>query len=245
MKLIANQPFVNLDNFLDIEAFDALSTDINWAIAKNHNALEICFAQQTTSLAQVDNFYEIEKAKIENIAPNKKAEDLFIKLKGAPTLGYRFVLAYSPNFFKKHKKDDMIFNKFVDDFKFLFDWIDKQGIFSSYGRVMFFISEPNTEGTIHSDYPEWARENPDVKDMFVWITGPIMKQMFLCESLEGERAYSTSKALLFDNTNFHGSSNTNDCMAWALRIDGIFSEEFAKKAGIYEHFKTVISKNSV
>ena len=40
MKLINNNPFVNLEQYLDIDAFDKLEDKVSYMLAKNSNNFE-------------------------------------------------------------------------------------------------------------------------------------------------------------------------------------------------------------
>ena len=205
--------FVDLEPFLDIASID--STQLELALAKHAKYIEVCYAQEQTAL------------------PPYAETD---------TLGESLVLASISKFATKHLKSTVNRRKFAGDFQFIFDWIDAQECFEEYGRVMFFLSEPNTTGKIHRDYPSWAIHSPS--DMFLWISGSAEKQIFVYDENTKEQVSAKSRAVLFDNCNYHGATNNSNSVEWSLRVDGIFKKQWAEKVGIYNHFQSKIDKGS-
>jgi hypothetical protein len=210
---IGGKPFVNLEPYLDIKSID--NAQLELALKKHAKFIEVCYAQEQTALP-----------------PYNETDNL----------GKSLVLVAIDKFASKHLKSAVRRRKFADDFQFIFDWIDAQGCFEEYGRVMFFLSEPNTTGKIHRDYPEWAVHSPS--DMFLWISGSPEKQIFVYDTVTDEQVLANSRAVLFDNCNYHGANNASNSVVWSLRVDGIFKKEWAGKVGIYTHFQSKIDKGS-
>lgn len=177
--------------------------------------IEVCYAQEQTAL------------------PPYQETD---------TLGKSLPLLVIDKFANKHLKSTVSRRLLTDDFQFILDWVEAQDCFEEFGRVIFFFSEANSTGKIHRDYPEWAIHSPS--DMFIWISGPVVKKIFVCNKEVTEKVYSQSRAVTFDNCNFHGTENPNDSVAWSLRIDGIFKKEWAEKVGIYNHFQSKMKTGS-
>lgn len=208
---------INGKVMIDLEPYlniDAIDeTLLQTTLGVYSRKIEVCYAQELTVL------------------PPYKETD---------TLGNMLVLTTIDKYANKHLKSKVSRRQLTDDFQFIFDWIDAQDCFQEYGRVMFFFSEPNSAGKIHRDYPEHAIHSPS--DMFLWISGPVEKRIFVYDKDTGEKVYSPSRAVIFDNCNFHGTENLNDSTAWSLRVDGIFKKEWAEKVGIYDHFQSVIDQ---
>jgi len=205
--------FIDLEPFLDIASIN--NTQLELAFTKHAKYIELCYAQEQTALPP---YIETD------------------------TLGKSLVLVAIDKFASKHLKSTVRRRKFADDFQFIFDWIDAQDCFEEYGRVMFFLSEPNSVGKIHRDYPLWAIHSPS--DMFLWISSSTEKQIFVYDEVTNEQVLANSRAVLFDNCNYHGANNASDAVAWSLRVDGIFKKEWAEKVGIYNHFQSKIDKGS-
>lgn len=202
MLLINGKTMVDLEPFLNLNTIDTARLDS--LFKKWERFIEPCYAQEQTAL------------------PPYQEKD---------NLGTMLVLTTIDKFANKHLKSTVTRRKLSEEFQFIFDWIDEQDCFEQYGRVMFFFSDANSSGKIHRDYPEWAlQDNPG--DMFLWISGPVVKRIFVYDNTTEEKVYSQSRAVTFNNCNYHGGENLNDTRAWSMRVDGIFKEEWASKVGI-------------
>lgn len=255
MRLLDGKLIVELESFLDIPALDNISEKINFAIAKHHDKILPSFGQEQTALHQdFVLFYEEEKRRIDlaNIKfADKKTEDMYLKLQGASTLGSYLNLTQGGSFFTKHDPTLVKRRLVANDFNCLFDWIDAQGCFNEYARVIFFFSEAGQLGTLHRDYPSWLRWNPGLtpgtpvikyppRDMFLWISSTVNKRLFVYDEDSQEKQYTQTRAATFHNYNYHGTENQGNGYAWSLRIDGTFTKEWAEKVGVYNFFQTQI-----
>lgn len=237
---INNQIFCNLEDHLDMAGFDAMNDNICRALAKNRQHYKPAGTSQP-------NIYDKSK-----ISVYKKRDDIikenpelgpvealfYSKLLGTVTLGTNFVLrgniGYPATYSKKHMSQYTCKYEFDDQFKFLYDWIDAQGCFTEYGRVIFWINEPGQKTALHTDYPE--KYYGINKDPFIWLTGVIPKQLVVLDTETNEKHYSNTRACVFDSNNVHASEGHPSHTAWSLRIDGAFNKEWAQRAGVAEHF---------
>lgn len=247
MKLVAGKEWIDLAPHLDIEGLYSMHEEINIAIASNYMHIRDCFGQKQT-LYNIDTLPTVEDEQLRltthNISfSNKSAETIYLKLRGVQRLGSQLVLRQGVSFLKKHISENATPTPASNSFKFLFDWIDQQNCFSSYGRVVFFFTETHSKGAIHKDYPS-RMDQFDFKDMYLWVSGPIKKDIFLYDPIASEKHYMDSPSVLFNNYNYHGTENPNARPVWSLRIDGIFTKEFAQRIGAYEYFKEEIDTNT-
>jgi hypothetical protein len=245
MRLINNQLFYDLEKYLDMKSFDELNDQINLTLAKNFQHFRPSGTEQGTLYDQ--NFISVYNKRAEILKTHPELSHIhalfYAKLCGTVTLGTNFIVrgtkGYPAKYSEKYLRESAILYPFDDQFKFLFDWIDAQGCFDEYGRVIFWINESGQSTTLHRDYPVGEGLN----DPFIWLTGIIPKQLTILDKTTNTIHYSTSRACVFDSNNIHASKGHPQHAAWSLRIDGKFNKEWAEKAGIADHFKRTTYKN--
>jgi hypothetical protein len=238
MKLINEKIYVDLSDYLNMNAFDALEEQITYNIAKNAKYIEPSYTPHFSLLnKQLPGFLE-EKQKYKNNYPEFSIPEInwYTKLKGTATLGSQLLLrgnkGYPETYPYKHLTEHSVNLNPYQDFKFLFDWIDEQKCFDEYGRTMFWINEPNQITAFHTDY---GNINLDRRDMFIWLTGKFSKKILLQDEL-GTVNEISSRAMVFNTINWHCSKGHSDCVSWSIRIDGKFNSEWAERVGIKEYY---------
>jgi hypothetical protein len=168
---------------------------------------------------------------------NNDQLELYAKLNSAVTLGrhlsVRANIGYPATYKYKHSSKVTADLPWTSDFQFIFDWIDAQKCFNDYGRVIFWINEPNQKTAFHRDY---ADDRLHLRDSFIWLTGKNKKQLVLKDPVTGKEYLSDCRALTFNSTNPHCSLGNELFTAWSLRVDGVFNKDWAIKAGIAEYF---------
>lgn len=140
-------------------------------------------------------------------------------------------IIYPKNWFNKHLKNESVETENAKYFKFLFDWLDNEQIFSEYGRVVVFLNEPGVSTPIHQDSPD-----PTRKDEFIWLSFGNRKKFFVYDAETNTKHYLHSPIGTFDATNYHGA-DSGEFASWSIRIDGIFSDWFLVKTDLYNHFR--------
>jgi hypothetical protein len=135
------------------------------------------------------------------------------------------------DYFNKHKEAYCVDTPAFKFFNFLKVWLEKQEIFSEYGRVVFFINEPGVHSIKHRDYPDGVSR----RDQFIWISLDGRKNFWVWDDENKTQHNITSRAALFDNADWHGSDRC-DYTGWSLRIDGVFSKSFLEKTGLGDHY---------
>lgn len=239
MKLINDQPYVNLEPYLDMESFDMLHDDVIRALAKNSENIETSYTTHNTLFDQSRPGYFEELTRNKERYPdlNKKELQMYTKLSGAVTLGSHLMVRshsnYPTSYFYKHLKKDAVNFPWYDDFEFLFKWLEDQKCFSEFGRVLFWINEPGQTSAIHSDY---GNQNFNRKDMFIWLTGKFPKRMVLHDKENNQSFVVPNRAIVFNSLNWHSSIGHENLASWSLRIDGVFDSDWAEKAGIKDYY---------
>ena len=242
MQLINNQLFCDLENHLDMKAFDAMNDKIAYTLATNYSHFSPSGTTQSPLYDQstVSVYDKRDQLWLEKPLLSKLEALYYAKLSGTVTLGNNFILrgnkGYPAKYDEKHLRESAILQPFDDQFKFLYDWIDAQNCFTEYGRVLFWINEPCQKTAFHRDYPANDVKHKDVKDPFIWLTGIVPKKLVVNDPDTGETHHSTSRACVFSTHNIHSSQGHPQCSAWSLRIDGKFNKDWAERAGIAEYF---------
>lgn len=241
MYLINNQLFYSLEEHLDMASFDSINDTICKALARNWQHFRPSGTSQNTiydktKLSIFEKKNNVLKNNVENFDHTQAL--FYAKLTGTVTLGTNFTLrgtkGYPETYSKKHKLESALITSFDHEFQFLYDWINAQGCFDEYGRVIFWINEPCQKTAFHHDYP--LSVNPKKRDPFIWLTGIIPKRLVLLDPDTQELHYSNTRACVFDTNNIHSSVGHDYHVAWSLRIDGTFNKEWATRAGIWNHF---------
>jgi hypothetical protein len=241
MKLINGQPFVNLEPYLDMSAFDNLEDRISYALAKNSDNFQTSSTTQDTLYDKTQTIF-VNKVVAYKKDPalselSEKQLEWYAKLNKGLTLGNHLTIRMKPGYPStyviKHIDRFTVESPWAADFDFVLDWVKNQKCFKEFGRVLFWVNESNQKTAWHRDYPD---NNLDKRDPFIWLTGKNKKSLMLKDPNTGEDYISDSRALVFNSTNPHCSLGNELYTSWSLRIDGVFDKEWATRAGIAEYY---------
>lgn len=93
--------------------------------------------------------------------------------------------------------------------------------FETRGRVLIIYDEQGRAVTAHRDH-----DSEELCHEFVWFRTSLDKPFFMLNPDTGERLDVSSHAAWFDTVNqYHGADATGQ-LAWSMRVDGVFKEEF-------------------
>lgn len=239
MKLINEKLWIDLEKYLDMQGFYDIEDQICYAIAQNAKYIEPSYTPHFSLFNKNVEGYLEERNKYRTFVPEFGPNELnwYTKLKGSATLGTQLLVrgnkGYPRTYPLKHLNEHSVNMPCYADFKFLFNWIEQQNCFLEYGRTMFWINEPNQKTAFHTDYGDIQL---DKRDMFIWLTGKHPKKLLLMDSKTHQVFETSSKALVFNTINWHGSKGHADYTSWSLRIDGVFNPDWANKVGIKEYY---------
>jgi len=239
MQTINNHIWFNLEPFLDMNSFADLEDKVIYNIAKNSESIKCSTTSRNTLLDQTNNsFREQRLLNVHNYPEFNDSQLDWITQLTSVGLGYHLMLTgiknYPEGYHFKHTKNGVIDLHTKNDFSFLFDWIENQNIFTEYGRATFWIAKSNEKTAMHSDY---ANTKSLKKDQFIWLTGKSAKKLMFYDDEKNEIHYSTSRAGIFNNANWHCGLGNEFTMSWSFRVDGIFTDDFLDKTGLYTYFK--------
>jgi hypothetical protein len=109
------------------------------------------------------------------------------------------------------------------EFSLLMDFIATLP-FKSTGRMLIMYDDEPREVPAHRDHTE-----TEVLHDFVWFRTNLNKPFYVLNYITGERQDVSGYSAWFDTVNqFHGSGAA-DGLAFSIRVDGIFSDEFKEK----------------
>ena len=240
MLKILNQPYLALDQYVDIKTFDAIVDDIILGVAKSSSSQGPTYPGPGYLDKSKKSIHEIYR-EIMNDSNHPYYEKLkglknwepynFVKYKwGGHALGQCLILreVRTRSYTDKHDDTKCIDHPIKSNFTVFLDWINSQNIFSSIGRIVIFLNETGTSILEHRDYSDGKSR----KDEFIWISPLGNKNFFVRDDVE--KNYIKSRFCYFDNANIHGGDQLN-AAAFSIRIDGKFSKEFIIKTGLEGH----------
>ena len=127
------------------------------------------------------------------------------------------------NYFDLDRTDIWKPTQAAEEFTLLMDFIATLP-FESTGRMMIMYDNEPREVPAHRDHTETERLHD-----FIWMRTNKDKPFYMLNCDTGEKKYVEGYTAWFDSVNqYHGSEST-DKLAFSIRVDGRFTEEFRKQ----------------
>jgi hypothetical protein len=96
--------------------------------------------------------------------------------------------------------------------------------FKARGRMLIIYDEQGRAVTAHRDH-----DSQELCHEFIWFRTNLEKPFFMLNPETGERLDVCSHAAWFDTVNqYHGADATGG-LAWSIRVDGVFSDDFRQR----------------
>lgn len=244
MHKVNNKLFENFDHLLDIKGLIELKPFMSAFIAKNSQyVLPTKFASWSFSPADqhkngiedalnkyISNFDHLKdnfKPILKDLIDTDCFGSFSVFEEDIVHTSFSFSVRYITHGLQnKHLSSCVVKRPIDNDFNFFYNWLEKQNIFSEYGRLVFFINYPGSYQIPHYDPMEKTREQPDE---FIWINlNPSRKKFYLINEQTNEKFYAQGHVNWFNTDNFHGADPV-EYACYALRVDGIFSDDFKSK----------------
>ena len=255
MYTIFGKHFINFDNYIDINGLMAMKPRISAFIANNGAHLKPikypngCLLDR--SMQGIPNLQKQFELNPDNFSDAEIRKQCIINdtfgsyvlyedenvVQGSYSLNLRYPLDYK----NKHKPSACCPVDQDQEFDFFYEWLTQQNIFSSYGRVNFFVTHRGSKTEIHRDYinPTIDKSqltadqfdyisNSTEPEQFILINFSTRKQFFLYDHENDKKYPMLGTCNWFNASNFHGTEIVNQS-AYSLRIDGTFSDEFYNK----------------
>lgn len=237
LHLIDNKPTIDFTSYVDIESLINLKPYLDYAVVKSSTLA-------TPSRYYKSQFLDQTYQGINDIIKNDFTYDFIQDLKDhdqlASWLRYNQDVVYGqqsvPVIYPKDWNTKHLMSETVatDNKKYwtkFLEWVEAQDIFAGYGRVVVFFNEAGVDTPIHFDSGDATR-----RDEFIWISLDNRKKMFVYDLDTKQKHYMNTYIGTFDATNYHGAEVGN-LACWSIRVDGIFSDNFLNRTGLYNHYR--------
>lgn len=242
MFLVQNKPFVNFDQHIDIKRLLEIKPLISCFIARNPHLIKPSkyrssnFDNGMKGVFDYQSLYKNNPEKISDpILRNAIIDLIELDLFGnycifehqdAVTSPFSLVTRYCKSFYTKHLSSECVAISEDKQIDFFYDWLDQQNIFKEYGRVSFFINYPGTVTALHKDYPGDTTSNDDE---FIWLNIANKNSFYILDKKTSTKIYLTGYCCWFNTGNYHGSESL-PYSCYSIRVDGVFNDEFKKRA---------------
>ncbi|MDC1281549.1 hypothetical protein N8Z09_02725 [Methylophilaceae bacterium] len=242
-KLIDGKTSINLMPFIDFPSLLALKPYIDYAVVKSSDTASPSrydHRQFFHEDAQGDGLLDV-LPKYKNSTEYPFISDLKDKDQLASWLTYHedvyyghtsIQVIYCKSWATRHLSSECVQTDNVKYFQPFLDWLDNSNIFSQYGRIVVYLSQPGTKTLRHFDHAD-----PNVKDEFIWVNLDSRKRFFVYDENTDTKHYVDGSVATFDDSGWHGSEPM-EFNTYSIRIDGVFNDEFLKKSGMYSHFRS-------
>jgi hypothetical protein len=108
----------------------------------------------------------------------------------------------------------------AEEFSELMDFIDTLP-FAATARMLIMYDPEGRAVTAHRDH-----DSIDVCHEFIWFRTNRAKPFYMLDPPSGERSYVAGYSAWFDTVNqYHGGDASGE-LAWSIRVDGRFTDEF-------------------
>lgn len=257
IKGINNQPYINLDPFIDVEGFSKLHYRICKGIVNSkykkegnmvmmggwNNEYEvtwkpICFALEEYYALPED--HEIRQVGKEIGEDNRDDFVRYLKLALGAYDAYQFIFLKTEDGGWDSRFEEKQWTPDAQYFPELRVWLEKLvgTVFTHLGRIIIFKAEHDCIMPMHRDLIA-----PDEQDYFnhrhefIHIRPNLDKPFYLWDPATGEKITMASRASFFNDQDWHAGGRTNK-QTYSIRIDGVFTDEFRKIIGInrLEHY---------
>lgn len=235
------QPWIDTDPFLNIDALKALEPDIIRGLCLSDHGVSIygnlleerhgdClpWIRQLHERPDDDPDKQAYKAITDSFTGinRSRAQRLFVKLRfGAYSGGSNVSLRVENVYKNKNRSAFCVDTPNAKHFPTLMAYI-KTLPFVDVGRVTFFVNDHDLVTPIHTDdYP-----CPHTNDFF-WLRTNLEKKFFIYDPVERRKSYVTSHTAFFNEQLWHGTDPSTR-MTFSLRVDGVFSPAFKQQLGI-------------
>jgi hypothetical protein len=244
MKGIGGKPYIDCQNHIDIQSLRDMNMEICMGIAASDIKAGV-YGPGVVESERYGNFLLMKSKLSRDPASDEygwnrmthNQQNIFAKLYfqlynpstvvylREPNKGIDPLLAYR----KKAFAESWDWTNNVKHFPKLKVWLDSLigTVFQEYGRILFFIHEHDCKLLTHRD----GVASVPHRNEFLWINPMGIKKFFVYDETSDQRHDVNSPVAFFNDLDMHGG-DTNESMTWTLRIDGVFTEEFRRRANI-------------
>lgn len=231
---VGGLPYIDLDEFIDIEAFDNLFDELVIGISKSwvdkgvvscgvrdtESRLELCTVLNSPHLYLSQKQMEILE-KLDNLHQKAWYCSLILPIHHPYSLVF---IRREKDFWKKQYFE---FSDWTHNAVFFPKTIEfiKSLPFKEFGRILLFITEPNEETLIHYDGGRVESRKNANTEMIYFRPGPNKKKIFIWDDFYQKEYVVKSTASYWNDLDYHGV-HASIGKSFSLRIDGVFTDEF-------------------
>lgn len=247
IKGILGRPYIDLSNFADFSGFFDLHPAIcrSLALASDqvpHGNLDVpeefinlkVYGDQFKPLFKAHReFLDLRnddpiKINGQSLEDNELVKYLKFSLGGYDLYSFYVLCDFKDGW--RTNSDIISKNPLSNYFSEVMLWINSlidQKIFSHIGRATFFVQEAGGVSFEHFD-PSVDPEHPEITSEFVYLRQTLDRPFYIRDYETSEKFYIQSKVAYWNDQDYHGGDPVL-LPSYALRIDGVFTEEFKAK----------------
>jgi hypothetical protein len=241
MNIKTGRNWINLDSLVDVESLLGLNDYLCEAVARS--SIDLCFGGRAKpepgdniedrgrpigkAMLLLQKLAEEHPARIATKDMTRRQKQLYLALrynarcegelipliirkKGANLKSHNGIMSD-----KQRSTNYVYFEKF-------FDWVEKQNIFTEYGRTNAFLSLPFQTLLFHKDSFDIKGEPPE----FIWVRTSLDKDL----SIMGNSGHTNVEGhVVWFNGGCYHRAEVSDNYTFSIRVDGFFTEEFRQK----------------
>jgi hypothetical protein len=257
MQGLYGRTHFELENFIDLKPFDEIQLDILKGIAtakpiSQHGYLPDYLIYDPNDLSSdltvepLMNAYQKYKDlpdddPIKSMGSEIKSEHGYNTLTTFLKYAYGAHDLYNHYLFWDYYKgwsntpDQKNLTPLASHFPKLLEWLNKlveDKVFFSIGRAYLIAIESNGHSFEHCDPPLDPDADPGVSPEFIHIRPTVERPFYVYNPAIKKKYYINSRVGWWNDRDIHGGEVSGK-PSYAIRIDGIFADEFRKKIGIY------------
>lgn len=222
MNGINSKPYINLDQYIDLEGLLTIRPQVIRALALSSTGFRPGSIGSGVSL-NPSKFPDINIALKESEGFTVE-QNLFSTKYMTPCsyMGQILVVQENHACFNSHINSQVTrYSQHYKKFDVFHNWLWNQKIFAGIGSITVFMSEPYQSTPIHFNQPVISTGE---KHQFVWIRFDHRKKFFVYDKDTDSKHYFDGHVSFFNDGDYHGT-DTSELHAFSIRVDGIFSEE--------------------
>jgi hypothetical protein len=257
MKGLYGQTHFELEKFIDMKSFDNIQLDILKGIAtakplSQHGYLPSYLIYNPSELSEDLKVEPLMKAyqDYKDLPETDPIKEIGLKIKeeyghnglttflkyvyGAHDLYYHYLFwDYYKGWSSNPKEKNL--SPITSHFTSLMDWFNQlvlDGVFFSIGRAYLIAIDSNGHSFEHRDPPLDPDADPSISPEFIHIRPTAERPFYVYDPDLKKKYYIESRVGWWNDRDIHGGEVFGK-PSYAIRIDGIFTDEFRKKIGTY------------
>jgi hypothetical protein len=233
---INNQPYIDLQNHIDLASYDALYPEIYRGFATARHLLITGSHSCNEGSINPGNFKPLYEAyaELQQLPDNHLLKESAQGLSHNQLTTYlKYALGgydlYSRYVLFEECREEIIVGEINNYFPNVIEWIKnlKGSVFESIHGATFFLLEAGGVPFEHHD-PATTKEDLKYIPEFIHIKTDIDRPFYIIDAVSREKTYITTRAAWWNERDWHGGEPILK-PTFTFRVDGNFTEEFRNK----------------